>query len=98
MEWKQGGETLIVLGTLFVLVVCAVMVMFIINHKRRLYGKQMLIDLYENKFAERLAKLELENKEMKREIARIKGVEYIEEPEDEFEDDDEDEDWEEDED
>ena len=68
MEWKQNGEALIVFGTIFLLMVCVVLVIFIINHKRRLYGKQMLIDLYENDIKSRVGKLEKDNLQIKKKL------------------------------
>jgi hypothetical protein len=91
MDWDESSQTLVVLGSAFIVAFCVVMVLFMLDHKRNLYSKQMLIDLYENQCKIETAQLRERVRSLERDVAMLKGLEYID-PDEELDDDDEDED------
>ena len=93
MDWDESSQTLVVLGSAFIVAFCVVMVLWMLDHKRNLYNKQMLIDLYENQCKIETAQLRERVRSLERDVALLKGVEYID-PDEELDDDDED--WDED--
>ena len=73
MEGQQIETSFIVLGSILILVVIAVVIVFIINHKRHLHGKQQLIQMYENDFETRIESLEAKVERLEKENAQLKA-------------------------
>lgn len=87
MDWDESSQTLVVLGSAFIVAFCVVMVLWMLDHKRNLYNKQMLIELYENQGKIETAQLRERVRSLERDVAMLKGVEYID-PDEELDDED----------
>lgn len=72
MEGEQSTTILIGLGTLGVLFLVVLVILFVIRHKRNLYAKQGIIDILENKCLKEIQKLKKEVKELKTELKDLK--------------------------
>lgn len=83
IEGQESMDILIVWGTLFMITIAVVFVIFIINIKRKLYLKEALVDLLQNKCMQKIEKVEdkfekeikglqQENETLKKEMKSLK--------------------------
>ncbi len=74
MEKQQTIETLVALGTLFLIFIVILVVAFILIHKRRLFIKESLITLLENECKLEISELKKELESQKKKIKTLQSA------------------------